>query len=87
MVGHFLSTDPIGYEDGLNVYAYVGNNTVNKIDPNGLQTDTIKDQSKRKIKTEGRDIAQKKLEEQGVPSATACQAAHCPNAGSRMSCA
>lgn len=35
-IGRFLQTDPIGYSDGLNVYAYVGNNPVNLIDPMGL---------------------------------------------------
>jgi len=34
--GRFLQADPIGYGDGMNMYAYCGNNSLNRADPSGL---------------------------------------------------
>ncbi|AXE63948.1 hypothetical protein BBF93_06740 [Hyphomonas sp. CACIAM 19H1] len=37
VLGRFLQTDPVGYADGLNWYAYVGNDPLNFMDPSGAE--------------------------------------------------
>ena len=43
-LGRFLQSDPILYAGGMNLYAYVGNDPVNRRDPSGLQDDVEEDE-------------------------------------------
>ena len=45
IMGRFLQTDPLGYQDSMNLYQGMGMNPVNFVDPWGLMNDTAVDRA------------------------------------------
>jgi RHS repeat-associated protein len=39
--GRFLQTDPVGYKDDIDWYAYVGNDPTDRVDPTGLADENL----------------------------------------------
>jgi RHS repeat-associated protein len=38
-IGRFLQADPVGYAAGMNLYAYCGNDAINRTDPDGFDSE------------------------------------------------
>ena len=56
-----MQTDPIGYSDGLNWYAYVGNDPMNGTDPSGSwRIPALQEERRRKEEDEGEGDNSKK---------------------------
>ncbi len=68
-IGRFLTPDPIGFAGGLNLYAYCGNDPVNRVDPTGLadwQTGSYVGDVKLALKAEAQALNPVNLAKGGV---------------------